>query len=216
MHAKLRRRVEKGCGRIPYERVGMGMGSTPPAAKFALPPVEFGEVESRVRRPAPRTVCYNCFAAKRGRERPDARGHRQCNGAADFAGGKDPVFTTMDARHSVGEDESAVRPHLAAEATDACARSHNTDLTWFVLDDTPFVPSTARNRFTIIGGYKHDSSDLYVAGCYSYCQGIGGTSDDGAACTGTGCCETTISSNLTEFEAILYNQSAVWTFNPCF
>ena len=85
-HAKLRRRVEKGCGRIPYERVGMGMGSTPPAAKFALPPVEFGEVESRVRRPAPRTVCYNCFAAKRGRERPDARGHRQCNGAADFAG----------------------------------------------------------------------------------------------------------------------------------
>jgi hypothetical protein len=150
MHAKLRRRVEKGCGRIPYERVGMGMGSTPPAAKFALPPVEFGEVESRVRRPAPRTVCYNCFAAKRGRERPDARGHRQCNGAADFAGGKDPVFTTMDARHSVGEDESAVRPHLAAEATDACARSHNTDLWVPCPSDTPRA-SAPRSALAYVG-----------------------------------------------------------------
>jgi hypothetical protein len=95
--------------------------------------------------------------------------------------------------------------------------------TGFVLDTTPFILSTTRNRFTvigcntlgIIGGHKDNSSDLYVAGCYSYCEGINSTSD-GAACTGTGCCETTISSNLTVFEAILYNQSRVWTFNPCF
>jgi hypothetical protein len=31
-----------------------------------------------------------------------------------------------------------------------------------------------------------------------------------------GCCETTISPNLTNFAALLYNQSSVWSFNPCF
>ncbi|KAL6847113.1 hypothetical protein ACP4OV_022966 [Aristida adscensionis] len=92
------------------------------------------------------------------------------------------------------------------------------------LEDTPFIPSTTRNRFTVIGcntlgligGYKHSNSDLYVAGCYSYCEGINSTSD-GAPCTGMGCCETTISPNLTDFAAMfVINQSSVWEFNPCF
>jgi hypothetical protein len=93
----------------------------------------------------------------------------------------------------------------------------------FNLEGTPFIPSTTRNHFTvigcntlgIIGGYKHSKSDLYVAGCYSYCQGINSTSD-GAPCTGTGCCETTISPNLTDLPALFLNQSNVWNFNPCF
>ncbi|CAL4905078.1 unnamed protein product [Urochloa decumbens] len=92
------------------------------------------------------------------------------------------------------------------------------------LESTPFIPSTTRNRFTvigcntlgIIGGYMQSNPDLYVAGCYSYCQGINGTSD-GAPCTGMGCCETTISSNLTNFAGVfVINQSSVWNFNPCF
>ncbi|KAL6847117.1 hypothetical protein ACP4OV_022970 [Aristida adscensionis] len=91
------------------------------------------------------------------------------------------------------------------------------------LEGTPFITSTTRNRFTviscntlgIIGGYTHSSSDLYVAGCYSYCQGINSTTD-GVPCTGMGCCETTISPNLTDFTAILFNESSVWNFNPCF
>uniref|UniRef100_A0ACD6A098 Uncharacterized protein n=1 Tax=Avena sativa TaxID=4498 RepID=A0ACD6A098_AVESA len=95
---------------------------------------------------------------------------------------------------------------------------------WFNLEDTPFIPSTTRNRFTvigcntlgIIGGYTHSRPDLYVAGCYSYCQDINSTSD-GAPCTGKGCCETTITPNLTYFEALLPDsQSSVWAFNPCF
>jgi hypothetical protein len=92
----------------------------------------------------------------------------------------------------------------------------------FSLEYTPFIPST-RNRFMaigcntlgLIGGDTHSNSDLYVTGCYSYCQGINSTSD-GAPCTGMGCCETTISPNLTNFAALLYNQSSVWSFNPCF
>ncbi|KAM0896177.1 hypothetical protein ACQ4PT_023353 [Festuca glaucescens] len=89
---------------------------------------------------------------------------------------------------------------------------------------TPLLPSTARNRFMvigcntmgIIGGYTHSNPDPYVAGCYSYCQGINSTSN-GAPCTGKGCCETTIPPNLIDFGAIfVINQSSVWTFNPCF
>lgn len=96
--------------------------------------------------------------------------------------------------------------------------------TGFTLEGTPFVPSTTRNRFMaigchtlgIIGGYMHSNSNLYVAGCYSYCQSINSTSN-GAPCTGMGCCETTIIPDLKDFAAILVmNQSAVWEFNPCF
>ncbi|CAN6357062.1 unnamed protein product [Urochloa humidicola] len=97
--------------------------------------------------------------------------------------------------------------------------------TGFNLNSTPFIPSTTRNRFTVIGcntlgligGYMHNNSDSdqYVAGCYSYCQGLDSTSDD-ASCAGLGCCETAISPNLTDFAAILPTQSSVWKFNQCF
>uniref|UniRef100_J3NF03 Wall-associated receptor kinase galacturonan-binding domain-containing protein n=1 Tax=Oryza brachyantha TaxID=4533 RepID=J3NF03_ORYBR len=113
-----------------------------------------------------------------------------------------------------------------------CFTSNTTILenytTGFTLEDTPFIPSTTRNRFMaigsqtlgIIGGYMHmHSNDLYVAGCYSYCQGINSTSN-GAPCTGMGCCETTIIPDLKDYAAILVmNQSAVWSFTrasmPC-
>ncbi|CAM0902486.1 unnamed protein product [Alopecurus aequalis] len=92
------------------------------------------------------------------------------------------------------------------------------------LEGTPFIPSTTRNRFTVIGcstlgligGYTESKPDLYVAGCYSYCQDINSTSD-GAPCTGKGCCETTITPNLTNIVAVISNnESIVSAFNPCF
>ncbi|KAL6622653.1 hypothetical protein ACP70R_032532 [Stipagrostis hirtigluma subsp. patula] len=88
------------------------------------------------------------------------------------------------------------------------------------LDITPFIPSTTRNHLTAIGcsalGLIGGSNpDPYVAGCFSYCQGINSTSD-GEPCTGMGCCETTISPNLTDFGVLLANQSIAWDFNPCF
>nr|CAB3462635.1 unnamed protein product [Digitaria exilis] len=96
----------------------------------------------------------------------------------------------------------------------------------FNLNSTWFIPSTTQNLFTVIGcntlgligGYMQnnsDNSDQYVAGCYSYCQGLDSTSDN-ASCAGLGCCETAISPNLTDFAAILPMQSSVWKFNPCF
>ncbi|RLN30506.1 hypothetical protein C2845_PM05G01710 [Panicum miliaceum] len=97
--------------------------------------------------------------------------------------------------------------------------------TGFNLNSTPFIPSTTRNQFTVIGcntlgligGYMHNNSDSdkYVAGCYSYCQGLNSTSEN-APCAGLGCCETAISPNLTDFAAVLPSRSSAWKFNPCF
>nr|CAB3462632.1 unnamed protein product [Digitaria exilis] len=64
----------------------------------------------------------------------------------------------------------------------------------------------------VIGG---SNPNPYVTGCFSYCQGINDT-EDGAPCTGMGCCKAPISSNLTDFLVILSNLSSVWNFNPCF
>jgi len=90
----------------------------------------------------------------------------------------------------------------------------------FSLEGTPLIASTTKNRFTVIGcsalgiiGGRNP--DPYVAGCFSYCQGINNT-EDGAACTGMGCCETTISPNLTVILAEVSNMSISWIFNPCF
>jgi hypothetical protein len=71
------------------------------------------------------------------------------------------------------------------------------------------------NTLGLIGGNK-DAKSQYLAGCYSYCEGINSTSD-GAPCAGMGCCEATIPANLNSFEvAFGMNQSKVWSFNPCF
>ncbi|PNT62316.1 hypothetical protein BRADI_4g01647v3 [Brachypodium distachyon] len=95
---------------------------------------------------------------------------------------------------------------------------------WFSLRDTPFLPSPGRNRFTVIGcntlglvgGFRGGTSQ-YLAGCYTYCDGPNGASDDGAPCTGTGCCEASIPINLTDLRVVFPNKnSSVWEFNPCF
>ena len=44
-----------------------------------------------------------------------------------------------------------------------------------------------------------------------------GASEDGSPCTGTGCCEVSIPTNLTAIGmAFSTNSSSVWAFNPCF
>jgi hypothetical protein len=74
------------------------------------------------------------------------------------------------------------------------------------LNDTPFIPGLHHpeplhcHRLQHPGG-GHSNSDQYVAGCYSYCQGLNSTSG-GAPCTGKGCCETAISPNLTDLGGI--------------
>ncbi|KAM3271746.1 hypothetical protein ACQJBY_042132 [Aegilops geniculata] len=106
----------------------------------------------------------------------------------------------------------------------ATVSASNNNTVGFGLEDTPFLPSPGRNRFTVVGcntlglvgGFRGGTSQ-YLAGCYSYCDGASGASDDGAPCTGTGCCEASIPTNLTAFSvAFPINSSSVWGFNPCF
>ncbi|XBI75026.1 hypothetical protein VPH35_068456 [Triticum aestivum] len=90
----------------------------------------------------------------------------------------------------------------------------------YQLQDTPFLPSPSRNHFTVIGcktmgliGGQKGAASQYVAGCYSYCDGVNNTSD-GAQCAGMGCCESAIPANLTTFEVIFaMNQSQVGWYN---
>lgn len=140
-------------------------------------------------------------------------------------------------RPTVGDDSGAVEVtdillehgemRVLSPINHMCFTS-NTTATKFTgggyeLKQTPFLPSPSRNRFTVIGcntlgligGYK-DAASQYVAGCYTYCEGINSTSD-GAPCAGMGCCEAAIPANLTAFGVTFeMNQSKVWGFNPCF
>jgi hypothetical protein len=89
----------------------------------------------------------------------------------------------------------------------------------FSLEGTPLILSSTQNCFMNIGysalGHIGASDpDPSVAGCYSYCEGINQTSD-GASCSGKGCCETTISPNLTAFQALVANVTLLPSFNPC-
>jgi hypothetical protein len=124
---------------------------------------------------------------------------------------------------SLEHGEARVYSDVSYSCFNSSTRSYY-ETAGFRLDRTPFMAST-RNHFTVIGcntlwliggvTNKISDDDLHVAGCYSYCEGINSTSD-GAPCTGTGCCETAISSNLTDFEPIItMNESSVWDFNPC-
>jgi hypothetical protein len=111
---------------------------------------------------------------------------------------------------SLEHGEARVYSDVSYSCFNSSTRSYY-ETAGFRLDRTPFMAST-RNHFTVIGcntlwliggvTNKISDDDLHVAGCYSYCEGINSTSD-GAPCTGTGCCETAISSNLTDFEPII-------------
>lgn len=61
VHADPRRREEGGYGRISYERAGTVLSSTPPAAKTATTPVEYGEVvDEHPNALAPLHSCTGC------------------------------------------------------------------------------------------------------------------------------------------------------------
>jgi len=107
-----------------------------------------------------------------------------------------------------------------------CFNSNNDSFGYtrgYDLHNSPFLPSSSRDRFTVIGcntlglisGYK-ETVGQYVAGCYSYCESVNSTSE-GAPCDGMGCCEAAIPNNLISLEVVFeMNQSKVWHYNPCF
>lgn len=169
--------------------------------------------------PYPFGIGEDCAAANR-----NSYFNLICNGTIDpprpMVGQPEAVAEVTDISLEHGE------MRVLSPVSYICFKS-NTTFTKFTggyqLQDTPFLPSPSRNHFTVIGcntmgliGGQKGTANQYVAGCYSYCDGVNNTSD-GAPCAGMGCCESAIPANLTTFEVIFAtNQSQVWGFNPCF
>uniref|UniRef100_A0A0D9VMF1 Protein kinase domain-containing protein n=1 Tax=Leersia perrieri TaxID=77586 RepID=A0A0D9VMF1_9ORYZ len=89
--------------------------------------------------------------------------------------------------------------------------SSNNDQTTFIslAGSTTYRLSAARNRFVALGcpnlAYFIDSSGFYVSGCTSICRpsqwSINGSTT--AGCTGEGCCQSKIPSNVDFYEAAM-------------
>ncbi|KAL6907935.1 hypothetical protein ACP4OV_002105 [Aristida adscensionis] len=96
--------------------------------------------------------------------------------------------------------------------------------TYLNLTCTPFMISPTRNEFTAIGcstlavlkGRKKGWS--YYTGCITSCVSSELAAHDGDKCTGLGCCQTSISGNLTLLN-LRWNDgkpfNPAWEYSPC-
>ncbi|WVZ49693.1 hypothetical protein U9M48_001027 [Paspalum notatum var. saurae] len=90
---------------------------------------------------------------------------------------------------------------------------------------TPFLISSRGNEFTAIGCStmallvgKDDGS--YFTGCFTSCVSVDEAAHDGDQCTGLGCCQTPIPTNLTYLEVDWSNSNGTpvnpaWQYSPC-
>nr|XP_009392086.1 PREDICTED: putative wall-associated receptor kinase-like 16 [Musa acuminata subsp. malaccensis] len=89
------------------------------------------------------------------------------------------------------------------------------------LGDKPFWASSTKNRFTTVGcnvvGYiLGGDNTTYGTGCASFC--FEGANITSGSCSGTGCCQTTISDKLDNFTtrlAYFVNVSSYKDYSPC-
>ncbi|CAN6373713.1 unnamed protein product [Urochloa humidicola] len=88
------------------------------------------------------------------------------------------------------------------------------------LTRTIFLVSATRNEFTAIGCNTLALLEgrSYYTGCITSCVSLGEAAQDGEECTGLGCCQTSISDNLTTIH-VYYNGigtvNPAWEYSPC-
>ncbi|SPT15995.1 unnamed protein product [Triticum aestivum] len=68
---------------------------------------------------------------------------------------------------------------------------------------TPFLLSPSENMFTAVGcsltaRIKGRGKSSYLTGCITTCARVNDTGDDGTPCSGHGCCQASLTPNLTE------------------
>uniref|UniRef100_K3ZP23 Protein kinase domain-containing protein n=1 Tax=Setaria italica TaxID=4555 RepID=K3ZP23_SETIT len=92
--------------------------------------------------------------------------------------------------------------------------------------DTVFLISPTRNVFTAIGCYtwaylngRVDSS--FFTGCITTCNSLHAAAQDGEECTGLGCCQSSIPTNLSRIHIFWANDDSytptnvAWEYSPC-
>ncbi|CAO2150228.1 unnamed protein product [Urochloa humidicola] len=86
-----------------------------------------------------------------------------------------------------------------------------------------YLISPTRNEFTAIGcntlAYLQGREDgSYITGCITSCASVEEAANDGDDCTGLGCCQTHISSNLSTMDVNWGdddNNNYAWPYSPC-
>ncbi|CAL4984382.1 unnamed protein product [Urochloa decumbens] len=91
---------------------------------------------------------------------------------------------------------------------------------------TTFLISPTRNVFTVIGcdtlalfDGREDGS--YFSGCVTSCVSLHQSAQDGEECTGLGCCQTSVPTNLTTVDISWGNNNSytptnqAWRYSPC-
>lgn len=87
--------------------------------------------------------------------------------------------------------------------------------------DSPYLFSSRRNKFTVIGCYTlayiaGQGDSPYQSGCVSFCEGLNSTTGNGGSCNGLGCCQTSIPESLHYYDVTWgFEQNEAWQFNPC-
>ncbi|TKW01559.1 hypothetical protein SEVIR_8G189100v4 [Setaria viridis] len=126
---------------------------------------------------------------------------------------------------SISLDAGEVR--VAAPVSYICYTSSNTfqssqGFVWKV--NAPYLISTARNFFTVIGcntlAYLQGRDDWsYYTGCITSCENLEEAARNGEECTGLGCCQTLISRNLSTIGVNWNNGTRsinpAWSYSPC-
>ncbi|CAO2145159.1 unnamed protein product [Urochloa humidicola] len=92
---------------------------------------------------------------------------------------------------------------VSAPVAHICYSSHNTTYSrkprTYNFTGSPFLISPEKNEFTavaLLGDWDGSGDDRYLSGCITTCLGLQKAADDGQNCTGLGCCQTTLPSNL--------------------
>lgn len=122
---------------------------------------------------------------------------------------------------SVPQCQATMLKHLRYACYNA-TRNMNQQQSALDLSTSPFIVSSARNKFTAIGcntdAYIEASRYSYKSGCVSFCDISILDRNISGSCTGQGCCQTSIPEDLMDYKANFYRRpenDSTWEFNPC-
>ncbi|CAN6382131.1 unnamed protein product [Urochloa humidicola] len=122
--------------------------------------------------------------------------------------------------------------HVSAHVAHICYSSGNTtssrEAQTYNFTGSPFLISSEKNEFkgigchtvALLGDWDGSGDDRYLSGCITTCLSLEKAAEDGQNCTGLGCCQTTLPSDLDKLKVGWSLGSATpinraWKYNSC-